>query len=90
MSAGNPLGGVGTYVAPADWNALIDQPGTLVIDTRNDYEVAIGSFPGAVDPRIRSFRDFPAWFLAHRIREGDAVLACRVRSSSSLSIGLVR
>ena len=56
----------GTYVPPAEWNALIDDPETLLIDTRNDYEVAIGSFAGAVDPGTASFRDFPAWFRTHR------------------------
>ena len=56
----------GDYVAPADWNALIAQPGTLLIDTRNDYEVRIGSFAGAVDPATTSFRDFPAWVEEHR------------------------
>lgn len=67
----DPTREVGSYVAPADWNALIDDPDTVVIDTRNDYEVAIGSFAGAVDPRTQSFRDFPAWFRDHR----DEVLA---------------
>jgi len=62
----DPLDDVGTYVAPADWNALIDDPDTVVVDTRNDYEVAIGSFKGAVDPATASFRDFPAWVAAHR------------------------
>ena len=62
----DPLRGAGHYVAPQDWNALIDQPDTILIDTRNDYEVALGSFAGAIDPRIRTFRDFPAWFHAHR------------------------
>ena len=62
----DPLDDVGTYVAPADWNALIDDPDTVVIDTRNDYEVAIGSFAGAVDPATASFRDLPAWVAAHR------------------------
>ncbi len=62
----DPLDDVGTYVAPADWNALVDDPDTVVIDTRNDYEVAIGSFAGAVDPATASFRDFPAWVAAHR------------------------
>ncbi|WP_275785206.1 rhodanese-related sulfurtransferase [Pararhizobium gei] len=52
---------VGTYVAPADWNALISDPDTLVIDTRNDYETAIGTFRGALDPKTKSFRDFPDW-----------------------------
>lgn len=58
----DPIGGVGAYVEPADWNALIDDPDTILIDTRNDYEVALGTFAGAIDPGTRSFRDFPAWF----------------------------
>ncbi|WP_019515963.1 oxygen-dependent tRNA uridine(34) hydroxylase TrhO [Sphingomonas sp. Mn802worker] len=62
----DPVGGVGAYVEPADWNALIDDPDTVLIDTRNDYEVALGSFVGAIDPGTRSFRDFPAWFRAQR------------------------
>lgn len=57
----NPLLGVGTYVAPAAWNALIQDPQTLVVDTRNAYEVGLGTFTGAVDPGTHSFRDFPAW-----------------------------
>lgn len=56
----------GAYVAPQDWNALIDAPGTILIDTRNDYEVAIGSFAGAIDPKTKSFREFPEWVRAHR------------------------
>lgn len=66
----DPLTDVGHYVAPSDWNALIDEPGTILIDTRNDYEVAVGSFAGAIDPRTATFRDFPAWFQANR----DALL----------------
>ncbi len=58
----DPARGVGTYVDPADWNALISAPDTILIDTRNDYEVAIGSFAGAIDPDTASFGDFPAWF----------------------------
>ncbi|MGN6549266.1 MAG: oxygen-dependent tRNA uridine(34) hydroxylase TrhO [Pararhizobium sp.] len=57
----DPENAAGTYVAPRDWNALIADPETIVVDTRNAYEVAIGSFRGAVDPGTRSFRDFPAW-----------------------------
>lgn len=57
----DPLQRVGTYVEPEDWNALIDDPEVLVVDTRNAYEVRIGSFVGAVDPATDSFRDFPAW-----------------------------
>jgi UPF0176 protein len=52
---------VGTYVKPEDWNALISDPDTILVDTRNDYEVAIGTFKGAVDPKTKSFREFPAW-----------------------------
>jgi UPF0176 protein len=52
---------VGTYVAPKDWNALISDPETIVIDTRNDYETAIGIFKGAVDPQTKTFREFPDW-----------------------------
>ncbi len=52
---------VGTYVKPEDWNTLISDPDVVLIDTRNDYEVAIGTFKGAVDPDIKSFRDFPEW-----------------------------
>jgi UPF0176 protein len=62
----DPRASVGTYVAPEDWNALIADPQTVVIDTRNEYEVAVGSFAGAIDPETASFRDFPAWFRAHR------------------------
>ena len=59
---------VGTYVKPEDWNALISDPDTILIDTRNDYEVAIGTFEGAIDPQTESFRDFPAWFREFRAR----------------------
>ncbi|VAV88294.1 Rhodanese domain protein UPF0176, cyanobacterial/alphaproteobacterial subgroup [hydrothermal vent metagenome] len=52
----------GNYVDPSDWNELISDPDTVVIDTRNAYEVAIGSFEGAINPQTESFRDFPAWF----------------------------
>lgn len=62
----DPVGDVGTYVAPHDWNALIDDPDVIVIDTRNDYEVGIGTFAGAIDPETPSFRDFPDWFRAKR------------------------
>ncbi len=62
----DPLHSVGRYVDPHDWNALISDPETLVIDTRNDYEVAIGTFRGAVDPQTASFGEFPQWFRDHR------------------------
>ncbi|TWB17460.1 UPF0176 protein [Rhizobium sp. ERR 922] len=57
----DPTKVVGTYVAPKDWNALISDPDTIVIDTRNDYETAIGVFKGAVDPKTKTFREFPDW-----------------------------
>jgi len=62
----DPAAGAGTYVAPADWNALISDADTIVIDTRNAYEVSIGTFKGAVDPATTSFREFPAWVEQHR------------------------
>ena len=62
----DPQAGAGAYVAPADWNALIADPGTIVIDTRNDYEVALGTFRGAVDPATKSFREFPDWVENHK------------------------
>ena len=55
----NPAHHVGTYVAPADWNALISDPEVIVIDTRNSYEVDIGTFERAIDPRTSSFGEFP-------------------------------
>ena len=57
----NPAEQVGRYVEPRQWDALIRDPDTLVIDTRNSYEVTIGSFERAIDPGTESFRQFPAW-----------------------------
>ncbi|MEM7686871.1 MAG: rhodanese-related sulfurtransferase [Pseudomonadota bacterium] len=62
----DPNDRVGTYVAPEDWNDVVNDPDTVVIDTRNDYEVAIGTFDGAVDPKTASFSEFPAWWDAHK------------------------
>ncbi len=62
----NPEKSFERYVEPDDWNAVISNPETLVIDTRNDYEVSIGKFDGALDPETKSFRDFPAWFRNYR------------------------
>lgn len=50
---------VGTYVKPQDWNDLISDPDVVLVDTRNDYEVAIGTFKGAVNPNTKTFREFP-------------------------------
>lgn len=57
----NPNERVGTYVKPRDWNALVNDPDVLLIDTRNDYEYGIGSFRGALDPGTTSFREFPEY-----------------------------
>ncbi len=57
----SPTHMAGTYVKPADWNALISDPNVVVVDTRNDYEVEIGTFAHAVNPNIRSFSELPAW-----------------------------
>jgi UPF0176 protein len=62
----DPLAGAGAYVDPGDWNALIADPDTVVVDTRNGYEVALGSFAGAIDPQTESFRDFPDWVARNR------------------------
>jgi UPF0176 protein len=56
----------GTYVAAQDWNTLIEDPQTLVIDCRNTYETRIGTFEGAVDPGTDTSREFPEWFRANR------------------------
>lgn len=58
----DPNQSVGTYVDPQDWNDLISDPNVIVIDTRNDYEVGIGTFKGAIDPKTTAFREFPDWF----------------------------
>ena len=71
----DPLRVVGTYVEPKDWNALISDPDTLLIDTRNAYEVGIGTFEGAVDPDTRSFREFPQWVEARLSRSGSSGVA---------------
>ncbi|WP_170391287.1 oxygen-dependent tRNA uridine(34) hydroxylase TrhO [Ruegeria arenilitoris] len=58
----DPRARTGHYVEPQDWNDLIRSDDVVVIDTRNDYEVSIGTFDGAIDPKTASFRDFPAWW----------------------------
>ena len=89
----DPNARVGTYVAPRDWNAVVEDPDTVVIDTRNDYEVAIGRFDGALDPETASFRDFPRWWAENRARlEGKRVaMYCtggiRCEKASSFLLG---
>jgi UPF0176 protein len=54
----DPARQVGTYVSPSEWNRLMEQPDLVLLDTRNDFEVAMGTFEGAVDPRIKRFSEF--------------------------------
>ena len=62
----SPLRDVGQYVSAVDWNALVSDPDTVVIDTRNSYEVTAGTFRNAINPDTDSFREFPSWFREHR------------------------
>ena len=61
----DPLKVVGSYVKPADWNALISDPDVVVVDTRNDYEVQIGTFENALNPKTETFREFPGYVNDH-------------------------
>lgn len=64
----DPQAMVGHYLNPTEWNELIADPDVAIIDTRNDYEVGIGTFEGAIDPETKSFRDFPAWWQENKAR----------------------
>ena len=61
----DPTRMAGTYVKPEEWNRLIEQPDVVVIDVRNDYEVKLGTFAGAIDPQTRSFSELPDWIRRH-------------------------
>ncbi len=71
----DPLRAVGTYVKPADWNALISEPDVLVIDTRNSFEHAFGTFQGAADPGTAAFGDFPGYVRAHLAHDKNRRIA---------------
>lgn len=64
----------GQYVKPEDWNRLLDEPGVVLVDTRNDYEVGIGSFRGAINPATRSFSELPDW-VDREMAEGGKLAA---------------
>jgi UPF0176 protein len=89
----DPNDHVGTYVKPKDWNALIADPEILLIDTRNDYEVAIGTFRGAIDPHTRTFREFPKYVREHfdPTRHRKVAMFCtggiRCEKASSFMLG---
>ena len=57
----DPTALAGKYVKPAEWNQLLDDPDVVVVDVRNDYEVSLGTFKGALNPKTRSFRELPQW-----------------------------
>jgi UPF0176 protein len=92
----DPERDAGTYVEPADWNALIADPDTVVVDTRNGYEIGLGTFSGAVDPGTDSFRQFPAWVEQNRERLAGKKVAmfctggirCEKATAYAKSIGL--
>ncbi|MBT6961548.1 MAG: rhodanese-related sulfurtransferase [Rhodospirillaceae bacterium] len=70
----DPVATVGTYVAPQDWNHLITDPDTIVVDARNDFEVKMGTFEGAINPETANFSDLPKWLEDHRAEwEGKKV-----------------
>jgi len=74
----DPATKVGNYVDAKDWNDLIRSPDVAVIDTRNDYEVEIGTFDGAIDPKTKSFGEFPAWWEEnkHRFHNKKVAMFC--------------
>ncbi|MEM7521957.1 MAG: rhodanese-related sulfurtransferase, partial [Pseudomonadota bacterium] len=70
----DPAARVGAYVEAKDWNTLVNDPDVALIDTRNEFEVAIGTFDGAIDPKTQSFGDFPAWWEENKARfEGKRI-----------------
>lgn len=94
-AAADPARQVGIYVEPKDWNDLIASPGTVLIDTRNAFEVAIGTFEGAIDPAIASFGQFKEFTARHLDPARDRKIAmfctggirCEKASSYLLSRG---
>ncbi|MGI9380366.1 MAG: rhodanese-related sulfurtransferase, partial [Methyloligellaceae bacterium] len=91
----SPVDVVGTYVAPREWNGLIADPDTIVIDTRNLYETEIGTFQGAVDPKTYSFTEFKSFVADKLMNKRDQPVAmfctggirCEKASSYLLSLG---
>jgi UPF0176 protein len=75
VSGVDPVGEVGEYVEPSAWNELISRPDVRLVDTRNDYEVHLGTFSGAENPGTRSFREFPEWVDQHLDPQRDEHVA---------------
>jgi UPF0176 protein len=86
----NPTKHVGTYIEPKDWNRLLADPDVLLIDTRNKYEVQIGSFKGAINPNTETFRDFPQYVEteldAHKDKEIAMFCTGGIRCEKSTSL----
>ena len=76
----NPSKSVGKYIKAGEWNEFLEDPNNVVIDTRNEYEIKIGNFKGALNPHTSSFREFPAWVQKH--------LKPLIEENPSLKIGM--
>ena len=76
----NPTKSVGKYIKAGEWNQFLEDPDSVVIDTRNEYEIKIGNFSGALNPQTSSFREFPAWVQKH--------LKPLIEENPSLKIGM--
>ena len=76
----NPSKSVGKYIKAGEWNEFLEDPSNVVIDTRNEYEIKIGNFKGALNPHTSSFREFPAWVQRH--------LKPLIEENPSLKIGM--
>ena len=89
----DPSTKTGSYVDPSNWNKLIDSPDVVLIDTRNDYEVGIGTFKGAVNPKTKTFREFPKWWAKnkHKFHNKKVAMFCtggiRCEKSSNFLLG---
>ena len=71
----NPISGVGHYVDPSHWDTFTNDPNVVLIDTRNDYEIGIGTFKGSINPGTKSFREFPKWWESNKERFADKKVA---------------
>jgi UPF0176 protein len=71
----DPLKNAGTYLSPEEWNELIKNPETVLVDTRNDYEYGLGTFKGAINPKTDNFREFPAYVEKHLKDKKDKPIA---------------
>ena len=76
----NPTKSVGKYIKASEWNEFLEDPESIIIDTRNEYEIKIGNFAGALNPHTSSFREFPAWVQKH--------LKPLIEENPSLKIGM--